>query len=52
MKKLIILDYSSGEVHIYFVNNELTIDEEYIENLGFHTDECEWMFGNLSIEIH
>ncbi len=53
MIKLIILDYSSGVVHIYLVNNGLTIDEDYIENLGFNTNECSWMFGkNVLIEMH
>lgn len=53
MIKLIILDYCTAEVHIYLIDKELTIDEDYIEDLGFNTNSCSWMFGeNISIEIH
>lgn len=53
MKKLVILDYSNGSVHIYKVDSEANIDEEYIHDLGFHISECSWMFGeNIEIFKH
>lgn len=49
-EELIILDYSTATVHIYNVDPGVNIDEEYISNLGFHTSNCSWMFGE-DIEI-
>ena len=49
-EKLVILEYSTQTVHVYNVDPEANIDEEYISNLGFHTSECSWMFGE-AIEI-
>jgi len=45
MEKLVILDYVIPSVHIYDVDPEADVDEEYIENLGFNTNSCNWMFG-------
>lgn len=45
MEKLIILDYAVPIVHIYDVDSEANIDEEYIENLGINTNCASWMFG-------
>lgn len=51
MENLVILNYNTGEVHIYNVSPEANIDEDYIQNgLGFNLDECSWMFGT-DIEI-
>lgn len=49
-EQLVILEYATQTVHIYNVDPGANIDEEYISNLGFHTSECEWMFGE-DIEI-
>ena len=46
MKKLIILDYTAPIVHIYDVDTEVNIDDEYIEKLGINTNCACWMFGN------
>ena len=53
MKKLIILDYVTGETHIYnvYVSEELPI-EEVIERLGFNTNDCHWMCSSKDIIFH
>ena len=45
MEDLVILDYSNSTVHFYKVDNDANIDENYIEKLGFNTNECSWMFA-------
>ena len=45
MEDLVILDYSTLTVHFYKVDNDANIDENYIEKLGFNTNECSWMFA-------
>lgn len=53
MEKLVILDYNTLSVNIYDVDSEANINEEYINNLGYHTSECSWMFAkNLNIVHH
>lgn len=53
MEQLVILDYSNQSVHIYNVDSEADVDESYINNIGFHTSECTWMFGeNINIQFH
>lgn len=46
MRQLIILDYSTTTVHFYQVADYIAINEEYIEKLGHHASNCEWMVGN------
>ena len=53
--KLVILDYETSSVDIYFIND--LIDEsdyyDYIKNLGHDPDECYWMVSSeLNINIH
>ena len=43
--KLVILDYNKGIVHYYNVEKEVEINEEYVTNLGFNSDEICWMYG-------
>jgi hypothetical protein len=50
MEKLVILDYVVPSVHIYDIDSDADIDESYINNLGFSTSCCNWMFGE-DIEI-
>ena len=45
MEDLVILDYNNSTVHFYKVDNDANIDENYIEKLGFNTNECSWMFA-------
>lgn len=53
MEKLVIMDYVVPAVHIYDVDADAHIDEEYIENLGFNTNCCNWMFGEeMEITYH
>ena len=52
MEKLVIIDYSTISVHFYDVDTDANIDEEYISNLGFHTSECSWMFGESMDIFH
>ena len=52
MEKLVILDYNALDIHIYDVDSEVDIDEEYISDLGFHTSECSWMFCEELNIIH
>lgn len=51
MKKLIVLKYSTGSVHIYNIDR-LSTDDEYIESLGFSLNDCNWMEGDLDIFYH
>jgi len=52
MEKLVVMDYSSGQVHIYFVNKGLKIDDEFVCNLGFNLDEIYWMHGKCELVYH
>lgn len=45
MEKLVILDYSTCEVHIYNVDRDAEIDDEYIGNLGYKLSQCSYMFA-------
>ena len=50
MEDLVILDYSTLTVHFYKVDSNADINDDYIEKLGFNTNECSWMFAE-DIEI-
>ena len=50
MEDLVILDYNNSTLHFYKVDNNANIDENYIEKLGFNTNECSWMFAE-DIEV-
>ena len=50
MEDLAILDYSTSTVHFYKVDSNADINDDYIEKLGFNTNECSWMFAE-DIEI-
>lgn len=53
MEKLVILDYESGYVHLFDIDPNANIDEDYIRALGFNPDSCSWMFGdNIEVYIH
>lgn len=53
MENLVILDYTDASVHIYKVEPDTIIDDSYIENLGFTSNGCYWMFGeDTSIVFH
>ena len=50
MEDLVILNYGTSSVHFYKVDNNADIDYDYIEKLGFNTNECSWVFAE-DIEI-
>ena len=50
MEDLAILDYSTSTVHFYKVDSNADINDDYIEKLGFNTNECSWMFAE-DIEV-
>ena len=43
MEDLVILDYSTLTVHFYKIDSNADINDDYLENLGFNTNECSWM---------
>ena len=50
MEDLVIIDYSTFSVHFYKIDNDANINDDYIEKLGFNTNECSWMFAE-DIEV-
>ena len=53
MEELVIIDYNKSAIHFYKVDNDADINEDYIEKLGFNTNECSWMFAeNIDIIKH
>lgn len=53
MKKLIILDFTTGDVDIYPV--EYSIDpepEETLHSLSHNPDNCQWMISDGQITFH
>ena len=45
MEDLVILDFNNATVHFYKVDKDTNINDDYIEKLGFDTNECSWMFA-------
>ena len=52
MEKLIILEFSTSTAHIFNIEREEPVDEEYISNLGYNPSDCHWMAGDLEITQH
>ena len=53
METLAILDYSTQDVHLFYVSPGTEVDDEFIVNLGFNLDECYWMVGdNVGVTLH
>ena len=50
MEDLVILDFNNATVHFYKVDKDTNINDDYIEKLGFNTNECSWMFAE-DIEV-
>lgn len=51
-KKIIILDYSSGEVYIKNYDDGEYLDaEDFLINEGFDPEDCNWMIMN-SLNVH
>lgn len=51
-ERLVVLDYETSTIHVYGLDRETTIDEEYISNLGFNPINCNWMAGKIEVVKH
>lgn len=52
MEQIVILDYSSGVVHIGFITED-TSPQEYMKNHNFIEDNCYFMVSqSLTIEFN
>ena len=47
MDDLVILDYSTGEVHIYKVQKDKEINSTYLDSLGHNPDDCDYIVGQF-----
>jgi hypothetical protein len=53
MEKLIILNFSTGEVNIYPIEYDSEPDmNELLDSLGHRANECQWMFTQGNITYH
>lgn len=52
MTYLAVFDYSTSDVHIFYISEELDVTEEYLENLGFKISQIAWMVGKNITIIH
>ena len=52
MEKLVVLDYSTCTLHVYNIETEESVSDEYIVNLGYNPDACYWMIGDVEILYH
>lgn len=54
MEKLVILDFivQNVTIHIYNINPDVEVDEDYIKKLGFNPNYCSWHFGNKAEVIN
>ena len=52
MERLVIFDYNTSTIHIYDIEKEEPVTEEYISELGFNLDECYWMAGDIEFVKH
>ena len=50
MEDLVILDYNTLTVHFYKIDSNADINDDYLEKLGFDTNECSWIFAE-DIEV-
>lgn len=54
MQKLVVMDYSKGNIEVYDVNDSFDNDiaECALEHLGYNMDECYFMLcNNLNINF-
>ena len=53
MERLIILDFSTGEVSIYPIEYDYEpCMEDLLEELGHNANDCQWMFTQGNITFH
>ena len=49
--KLVVLNFENATIHFHNINRD-SIDEKYLQTLGYNLDNCQWMFGDLEIITH
>ena len=47
---LVIMDYSTSTIHLYEIDENEDIDEDFIRKMNHNPDECSWMFAE-DIEV-
>ena len=53
IRTLIIMDYSTGKIHVYNIHADLDVTDDFIEKLGYNIDEVSWMITeNYDVEEH
>ena len=59
MKSITILDFSTGEVHIFpyfdYIGEEFNDISNYLNyryDIHFREEDCQWMIGDLKLTIH
>ena len=54
MQQIVILNYSTCEVHVYTIDSSEDPEEFIVNDLGLSIDEVSWMCKNdiIHIEIH
>jgi hypothetical protein len=52
MEKLVVLDHCTNTIHVYNLDKEDFISEDYIQNLGFNVGNCNWMAGEIEVVKH
>lgn len=53
IRTLIIMDYSTGKIHVYSIHVDLDVTNDFIEKLGYNIDEVSWMITeNYDVEEH
>lgn len=52
MEKLVILDYSTNTVHIYNIDADLEISDEYVDSIGYNINNCYYIAGDIEIIEH
>lgn len=53
MEKLVILNFSTGEVDIYTTDYKQEPDmDDLLDSLGHNANDCQWMFTQGNITFH
>ena len=53
IRTLIIMDYSTGKIHVYNIHADLDVTDAFIEKLGYNRDEVSWMITeDYDVEEH
>ena len=49
MKKLVVLNHCTNTIHVYNLDKEDFISEDYVQNLGFDIGNCNLMAGKIEV---